>query len=282
MKNSASVSLNEKDWLIALSSPTTKVHFELSGHHSRLAPEPGWVNGVRHIHEHLVYFVMEGSCSAVLGGKKVRASAGSLCWVCPTTPFRFFQGAQDQPLVIYRFRFRVTQGRRVLRPAAAFRFLPEAWSVVDTIKQIILEAERPGKFVAWKARTLLSLLSIQVFETSPLQKRGGSVFDHVQRAKIATLLSEKTAIRPTPSDLARLLGYSPGYFARIFHRSYGLAPRTWLLQQRLRHAAVLLRESSSRVSNIAHQLGYSEVYLFSRQFRQMFGASPKQWRKGGG
>jgi len=102
----------------------------------------------------------------------------------------------------------------------------------------------------------------------------------VQRARIAALLSEKTVLRPTPAQLARLLDYSPGYFTRIFQRSYGLPPRTWLLQQRLRHAAVLLRESSSRVSDIAYKLGYTEAYLFSRQFRQFFGTSPKQWRKG--
>lgn len=279
MKLKPPASLSEKEWLNALLPSTTKVGLELSGYHSRLAPEPGWDTELRRIEEHLVYFVAEGRCSAVLDGKRVWLSTGSLCWICPTTPYRFFRSAQDPPLIIHRFRFTVERRSRALKPGWPFRFLPEAWRLLDTIKQIILEAERPGKFGDWRVRALLSLLSIQVFETSPSQRRGGSFLDEVQRAKIATLLSENTALRPTPSDLARLLEYSPGYFTRIFQRSYGMAPRAWLLQQRLRYAAMLLRESSNRVSDIAHQLGYAEVYLFSRQFRQKFGASPKQYRR---
>jgi len=267
------------DWLEALFLAATRISLDLGGYDSRFAPEPGWDMGLRRIDEHLIYFVAEDGCSAVLEGKRFWLAAGSLCWICPTTSFRFFCGRHESP-TIYRFRFSVKKSGRFLRPAWPYRFLPEAWRILDTVKQIVLQAERPGRFGPWRARTLLSLLSIQVFETAPSRKRDGPFLDDVQRARIAALLSEKTVLRPTPAQLARLLDYSPGYFTRIFQRSYGLPPRTWLLQQRLRHAAVLLRESSSRVSDIAYKLGYTEAYLFSRQFRQFFGTSPKQWRKG--
>ncbi len=282
MKHHDAASLSEKDWLNALFSSTTKVGLELAGHHFRLAPEPGWNTANRLAKEHLVYFVMEGGCSAVLDGKRVSPTAGALCWMCPNTPFRFVHRAKDSPLVIYRFRFTVERGTRALRPGWSFRFLPETWRLLETIKQIILEAESPGRLGAWRVRSLLSLLSITVFEGSPARKRRGTFLDETQRAKIANWLAEHAAQRATPADLALQLDYSPAYFTRIFRRSYGQSPRTWLLQQRLRHAAVLLRESSSRVSDIALKLGYSEVYLFSRQFRMMFGTGPRQWRKSGG
>ena len=278
MQSNSLVPLKETDWLETLFQPATRIGIDFGGYDSRFAPEPGWDMGLRKIDEHLVYFVAENGCSAVLEGKRFRLGAGSLCWICPTTPFRFFCGRHDSP-TIYRFRFSVKKSDRLMRPAWSYRYLPEAWRMLDTVKQIALGAERPGRFGPWRTRTLLSLLSIQVFETAPSRKRGGPFLDDVQRARIAALLSENTVVRPTPPQLARLLDYSPSYFTRIFRRSYGLPPRTWLLQQRLRHAAVLLRESSSRVSDIAYKLGYTEVYLFSRQFRQLFGTSPKQWRR---
>jgi AraC-like DNA-binding protein len=274
-----SISLGEKEWLEVLFASGTELELGLGGYYSRFAPEPNWDTGPRRVDEHLIYFVAEGGCSAVLDGKRVRSAAGSLCWVCPETPFRFFHGVRDSSSVIYRFRFQVKEKGKVLRPRWPYRFLPEAWPLFDIVKQITLEAERSGKFSFWRVRNLFSLLSIAVFEASPGRRRGGTVLSDSQRAEIASLLSENRVARKTPADLARRLGLSAGYFTRVFRRSYGLSPRTWLLHQRVGHAGLLLRESTSRVSEIAEKLGYTEVYLFSRQFRQIFGVSPTQWRK---
>ncbi len=271
--------LNEKQWLESLISPSTDIRLELGGYQSRFTPIPGWDTGLRRINEHLLYFVAEGRCSAVLNGKRIWPAAGSLCWICPTTPFRFFYGTPDKATSIYRFRFKVERRARPLRPKWSHQFLPEAWKTLDIVKQIILEVERPGRFGHLRIRSLLLLLSVSVFEAHPFKKRLDTVLNDDDRSKIALLVAENTTIRRTPAELARYIGLSSSYFSKIFRRSYGLSPRSWLLQQRLRHAAMLLQESSCRISEVAEQMGYSDSYLFSRQFRQMFGASPKQWRR---
>jgi transcriptional regulator GlxA family with amidase domain len=52
-----------------------------------------------------------------------------------------------------------------------------------------------------------------------------------------------------------------------------------MLQVRLERARTLLEETSMPIGQIAHALGYEEVFLFSRQFKQQYGYSPRQARQ---
>ncbi len=272
--------LGQKAWLALLVRPGTRIDIDFHASPSRLVAPAGWDTNAQRIPEHLVYFVAEGRCAAVLDQKRVWPSAGALCWIAPGTTFRFFARAGDSPPVIYRFRFTVAQKGARFRCRWPCRFLPEAWPFLDLIQQIILEKERPGEFSSWRLRHLISLFSIGVFESRPVRRRGARLTD-AQRAALADLLASNPGLRRSPAGMARRLGYSADYFTRIFRRSYGLAPRRWLLQQRLRQAAALLRESGDRIGVIAARLGYAEIYLFSRQFRRLFGVSPSRWRAAG-
>lgn len=81
------------------------------------------------------------------------------------------------------------------------------------------------------------------------------------------------------ADLARAAGLAPAYFARRFAATVGCAPREWLVAERMRRAATLLLEHDVPIGAIADQLGYGDLFLFSRQFRRAFGVSPRGWRR---
>jgi AraC-like DNA-binding protein len=270
--------LSEKGWMKLLPDPQTQVGLDLQGLQGRFETGPDWDTQLRRIDQHLVYFFSEGQGSSVIDGKRLPLAAGSLCWVYPGTKFRFFQGTGNRSLVVYRFRFTAMRRGVSYSPMGRFRFVAQAWSLFELVRQLVLEADRSGAFSHWRKQSLVSLLSIGVFESRSMN-RNETLFDDAQRTAISAFLAETAPERHTPSGLAHHLGFSHDYFSRIFRRSYGVSPRTWLLRQRLAHAAVLLRESTRRISEIAERLGYSELYLFSRQFRQVYGVSPRQWRK---
>jgi AraC-like DNA-binding protein len=272
--------LDARRWLTLLANPRTQIDIDFHATPPRMTAPVHWDTGRQRIPEHLLYFMLEGGCAAMLEGKRLWPPVGSLCWVSPGTTFRFFARAGDPPPVICRFRFIVRQNKRSFCCRWPYRFLPEAWPLAELVRQIILEKERPGEFGSWRLRDLLSLLSIAVFESQPAPRRRPRLSD-AQRASLADLLAAHPGARRTPAELARHLGYSPDYFARLFRRSHGMAPRGWLLEQRLRQGAALLRESSIPVGEVAAKLGYEEVYLFSRQFHRMFGMSASRWRLAG-
>jgi AraC-like DNA-binding protein len=77
-----------------------------------------------------------------------------------------------------------------------------------------------------------------------------------------------------------VVGLSPDWFRRVFQRSYGCSPRAWILRERIRLAAQrLIDEPAESIGAVAAGFGYKDQYLFSRQFRQVMGKSPRDWRR---
>jgi YesN/AraC family two-component response regulator len=54
--------------------------------------------------------------------------------------------------------------------------------------------------------------------------------------------------------------------------------KTFLARARVERACQLLAESTMNVSQIAETMGYSDIYFFSKQFKQFVGESPLRYR----
>jgi AraC-like DNA-binding protein len=111
------------------------------------------------------------------------------------------------------------------------------------------------------------------------QPEGGGGLTPSQREKVLAYASRHIASRPTPNDLAGQVGLSSEYFARQFKKTFGVVPRAWLIQERIRAAAISLVETNDTISELANKLGYEDLFLFSRQFKQVMGCSPRAYRK---
>lgn len=64
---------------------------------------------------------------------------------------------------------------------------------------------------------------------------------------------------------------------RSIRAATGLPLRRWLLETRLRAAADELRDGAA-VAAAAARHGWRDPFLFSRQFRALFGMPPTRWR----
>lgn len=78
--------------------------------------------------------------------------------------------------------------------------------------------------------------------------------------------------------MAKELGMCRSYFYKVFLRRTGRSPQRFVMEERMRIARVYLRESTNPIGWIAEQLGYRDVYFFSRQFKQLHGCSPRAYR----
>ena len=76
--------------------------------------------------------------------------------------------------------------------------------------------------------------------------------------------------------LANGLGLTPRTFERRFRAAFGCAPRRWLAEQQMRHAAALL-ESGFNTKEVAMALGYGHPPSFFREFRRHFGCTPVEY-----
>ena len=72
-------------------------------------------------------------------------------------------------------------------------------------------------------------------------------------------------------------GLSPRRFNDLFKALVGTTPNRYLVLRRIEQAKALLELQSMTVSEIAEQCGFSDVYYFSKVFKQSYGVPPSKW-----
>lgn len=79
-------------------------------------------------------------------------------------------------------------------------------------------------------------------------------------------------------QLASNLGMGYEHFRKLFARHMGKSPMAYRITHRIQQAQHRLLETDITISDLADELGYTDVYTFSRQFKQVTGISPTAYR----
>jgi AraC-like DNA-binding protein len=82
----------------------------------------------------------------------------------------------------------------------------------------------------------------------------------------------------TVDDLAAAAGLSRAHFSRMFTRTFGESPRSYLQTRRLERAAALLRYTDRSVADIAIMVGLQSVGSFTTTFGRVYGLPPAAYR----
>ena len=85
--------------------------------------------------------------------------------------------------------------------------------------------------------------------------------------------------RLTLDQLASEAGLSLPHFCTEFRRHFGAPPIAYLLQRRMRVAAMLLRGTALSVGEVGRRVGYDDPYYFSKLFKANFGMPPSRLTK---
>ena len=80
-------------------------------------------------------------------------------------------------------------------------------------------------------------------------------------------------------ELAGLCHISETHFRRIFSAYMNMGPLEYINLVRIQNACDLLRKTDVLVADIAYKCGYSTLSTFNRNFKQVTGISPVEWRK---
>jgi AraC family transcriptional regulator len=80
-------------------------------------------------------------------------------------------------------------------------------------------------------------------------------------------------------ELAEVANFSKFHFSRIFFALVGETPLKFILRVKIEKAASMLIHSMHlSITSIAYELGFSDIAIFSRNFKKYYGVSPKQYR----
>jgi AraC-like DNA-binding protein len=107
--------------------------------------------------------------------------------------------------------------------------------------------------------------------------------DHPVPVRRALALIADDLSAPLGIDrLARAAGLSRAHFVRLFARSVGEAPSTYVFRLRLERAARLLAATDAPVAAIARDTGFASGNYFAKAFLRARGVTPSAYRSGGG
>ncbi len=80
-------------------------------------------------------------------------------------------------------------------------------------------------------------------------------------------------------DLARYCHMSETHFRRLFSDYMHMGPLEYINTVRVQAACEHLKKTDESVADIAHKCGFTTNSTFNRNFRQIMGTTPMEWRK---
>lgn len=80
------------------------------------------------------------------------------------------------------------------------------------------------------------------------------------------------------ADVAATLRISEEYLIRVFRAKLGVSPAKWFQSLKVETSGSLLLNTTLSIKEIAHRMGYSSQYHFSRNFKAATGTSPSDYR----
>ncbi len=83
--------------------------------------------------------------------------------------------------------------------------------------------------------------------------------------------------RITNEELADLTGLSCVYFRKLFGEVMGESPIAYAHGLRIKKACEMLKSDFGSITDVAHTLGYSNIYDFSRDFKKYTGKPPSKY-----
>lgn len=78
--------------------------------------------------------------------------------------------------------------------------------------------------------------------------------------------------------LASMCGLSTVYFRKLFTEVTKQSPLEYIQELKVTKAKEMLKSDYGNITDIASELGYQNIYDFSRSFKKLVGVSPKKFR----
>lgn len=153
---------------------------------------------------------------------------------------------------------------------------------VSLIEAIAMEmqSEQTNKFPGWEEAMKACFVRMWlVLQRASKQERAvGRANDRLFH--VMDYIAHHSGENISASSVAEACGLNIRSLERLFAGTVGVSPASYLVDQRLRHAAELLcAQVEWELEKIASSCGFSDCSYFSRLFSRKYGISPRNYRK---
>lgn len=250
-----------------------------------------------HFHNYLeIGFCYEGQGRMLLGEEEVRFSGREFSVIPPNYPH-----TTDSDLgTVSRWEYLFVDVEGFLRnfldtPVKADKviqriyskalFLEENQSPSISAKILkIMNIMRDGEeFYLEEAKGILASLLVEIArlnrrsEEERVEEEKGKLTNMITRVQDFVSYHYMEDIKV--EDLAKSCHISETHFRRVFTSYMKMSPLEYINTVRINTACELLQKTDEPVADIAHKCGFTTNSTFNRNFKQLMGVTPVEWRK---
>ncbi len=154
---------------------------------------------------------------------------------------------------------------------------PDVAGFIKRFDQLITCSMKLDRISSMRARNLLEglLIDLAAQRDASLTESDDKKWMEVVTDRILRSLADE----PDYNQIASSVGMGLSTLRRKFKQSVGMSVHTFTIVSRVSAAKRLLAETDLPIKAIAEQTGYSDVYFFTRQFKEIAGATPAVYRR---
>lgn len=106
----------------------------------------------------------------------------------------------------------------------------------------------------------------------------GSVKDIVEQTE-QYILSNLQNSDLLVADIADAMHLNKDYLNRVFKKAHGISISQYLIQERMKLAALLLEDENNTVNQVAEKAGYNNYPYFASSFKRYYGCTPSKYQR---
>lgn len=221
---------------------------------------------------HGFIFTLEGAETYTFRDRKITSPPGTVLYIPKAEAYTIELSEEQNTVITMEFE---TDDKFGMRPFLARGFKENEVRSCFSEAERICNRQKYGSGVLCKSLFYKAIYLMLSHEQEYFNGSQSSLIKDAVDYLHANYLSPSFRI----SELYEISGISSKYFETLFKYSFAQTPKEYLISLRIDYAKELLQNEKYSVANAALEVGYSDIYHFSKIFKAKTGLSPGEFRK---
>jgi AraC-like DNA-binding protein len=225
-------------------------------------------------------FVAKGAGSVTINNHKYELKAGTIFSYGPGIRQRI-TSVPEQPMIKYFINFTGSSVKQILKkhisPLGTAIHISRPDEIVRILDDLLAHGLSDSPYKSRICSIILEYLLYRIAEMAISEKDSPSrAFGTYQNCR--QYIRDNFLILNSLKDIADACMIDNAYLCRLFKQFDTQSPYQYLLNLKMAYAADRFQETGVLVKEIAHKLGFTDQFHFTRVFKKFFGISPRSFK----
>ncbi|HHV96130.1 MAG TPA: AraC family transcriptional regulator [Clostridiaceae bacterium] len=150
-------------------------------------------------------------------------------------------------------------------------------NVLKLLKNIIYYFERKNPYSIIAQKSLVLEILYEIIQGLNAGENDNIMKHYKDLDQAVSYITEHYHENIRVEELAKICCLSVHHFERLFKRRYWINPSKYITMYRIEKAKEMMLYSKMSISEIAEQVGYSNIHSFSKAFKKLEGMCPSEY-----